>query len=460
VRLLFDQGTIVIRDPSPGSDPAGLPGVLWDGRVRAFRAPARRYGELKAALVRRGLSFADEVRGQALVPRRWQAPVLRPYQEAALCAWELAARRGVVVLPTGSGKTRLALAALAQSRLSALCLVPTRLLLAQWRREIAGGYDGPVGCCGDGAHEVHAVTVATFESAYRHMSRLGNRFDLLVVDEVHHFGCGLRDEALEMSLAAARIGLTATLPRDDAARERLRELVGPTVYELAVGDLAGTFLSSFDVVTLHVELTRGERAVYDRSMAIFRSVHDRFRRMAPGASWRDFTRSATRTPQGRRALEAFRCARRVLAFPQLKRLALAELLRRHRGARLLVFTADNATAYAVAREHLIMPFTCDIGRTEREEVMERFREGALHALVSARVLNEGVDVPDADVAIIVGGALGEREHVQRVGRLLRPREGKRALVYELVVRDTVEVRLARRRRAGLAARAAALRQHP
>ncbi len=92
----------------------------------------------------------------------------------------------------------------------------------------------------------------------------------------------------------------------------------------------------------------------------------------------------------------------------------------------------------LAREHLVMPFTCDIGRQEREEVLERFRRGELRTLVSARVLNEGLDVPDADVAVIVGGALGEREHVQRVGRLLRPSEGKRAVVYELVTRNTAE----------------------
>jgi superfamily II DNA or RNA helicase len=121
----------------------------------------------------------------------------------------------------------------------------------------------------------------------------------------------------------------------------------------------------------------------------------------------------------------------------------------------LIFTADNESAYSVASTHLIMPFTCDIGRKEREEALVRFRQGTIRSLVSARVLNEGIDVPDADVAIIVGGAFGQREHVQRIGRLLRPREGKRALVYELVSRKTNEVGLARRRRAGLASRSAA-----
>ena len=325
----------------------------------------------------------------------WSAVELRSYQEAALTAWELAQRRGVVALPTGSGKTRLALAVMQRTQLSALCLVPTRVLLDQWFREISTVYQGPIGCYGDGIHRVAPITVATFEGAYRHMQEIGDSFDILIVDEVHHFGGGLRDEALEMAIASARLGLTATPPRDARAAASLGKLVGPTVFELAVGDLAGGFLASFDAITLSLDLSPEERAAYTNLSAIFKDVYTDFRREAPDASWADFSRHSAGTPAGRRALAAWRQMRRLLSFTRAKRRALRSLLEHHRDSKVLVFTADNDTAYAIAREHLIMPLTCDISRQERDDVLDRFRRGDLGALVSARVLNEGLDVPAA-----------------------------------------------------------------
>ena len=450
MRLLFDRGTVVVADPPPGLDLAEVAGFQWDARVQAYRAPACSYSTLKTRLIRRDIPFSDTVRQLGPQPNAWSPIALRPYQDAALHAWELGGRRGIVVLPTGSGKTHIALAAMAHTRLTTLCLVPTRVLLHQWLQAIRVAYPRTIGCLGDGAQELAPITVATFESAYRNMERLGDRFDLLVVDEAHHFGTGLRDEALEMSIADARLGLTATPPRDGAAASvRLVELIGPLVYELAIADLAGGFLASFDAIALHLDLTEAERSTYETLMATFRGVHEQFRHLTPMARWQDFVRSAARTSEGRRALSAWRQTRKLLALTEAKREALRALLARHRAARTLVFTADNEAAYAIAREHLIMPITCDVGRKERDAVLDRFRSGALRALVSARVLNEGLDVPDADLAIIVGGSLGEREHVQRVGRLLRPARGKRALVYELVARRTSEVGQARRRRAAL-----------
>jgi superfamily II DNA or RNA helicase len=455
VHLRFDRGTIVLAHLPTGLDLTGAPGVLWDARIGAHRAPASTYASLVGWLSDRAIPFVDVTHVDPELTTGWADLGLRDYQAAALCAWELAGRRGVVVLPTGSGKTRVALGAMASTRLPALCLVPTRVLLEQWQREIAAVYPHPVGCHGDGRHDVTPVTVATYESAYRHMDHLGARFGLLIVDEVHHFGCGFRDEALEMTLASARLGLTATPPRDATHAPRLAELIGPTVYELAIGDLTGGFLAHFDTVVLHLDLTEAERTRYASLSQAFTTTLAALFRTVPRATWPDVVRAAARTAEGRHALAAWREARQLLALTDAKRRALQVLLARHRDARVLVFTADNASAYAIAREHLIMPLTCDIGRPERDAVLAAFREGRLRALVSSRVLNEGLDVPDADVGVIVGGSLGEREHVQRVGRLLRPSPGKRALAYELVTRQTIEISQAWRRRQGLVGRRSA-----
>lgn len=452
VELTFDRGTLLYRDPPDGALPGELPGTAWDARVAAWRAPARFHAEIVRSLVRRGVRFSDSVRSDASGnPDSWSPPDLRPYQQEALEQWLANDRRGVIVLPTGSGKTRTALAAAASLGCRTLCLVPTRPLLDQWVEEIARCYRGPVGRLGDGAHEIQAVTVATYESAWRWMPSIGNRFDLLVVDEAHHFGTGFRDEALEMSIAGARIGLTGTPAREGSpGLPRLSDLVGPVVYQRSIGDLAGRYLAEFEVVTLGLDLDEEERRRYERWMGAFRDVHVPFSVRYPAATWLEFVRAASRTAEGRRALEGMRCVRKLLALTAAKRSAVERLLRRHAAAKVLVFTGDNQAAYEIARRHRIMPMTCDIGRRERTEALARFRSGELRSLVSSRVLNEGLDVPDADVGVVVGGQLGEREHAQRIGRLLRPSTGKRAVVYELVTRRTLEVRQAERRREGLA----------
>ncbi len=474
VRLSFDRGTVVLS----GIDHSlarSLPGVLWDSRTRQYRAPAWRYRELLAALResgsrgrlgspgRRGapdgarLIVVDEIaKNLERTNQIWNEVELRSYQKAALTAWQLAEGRGIVVLPTGSGKTRLAVAAIRSiAPQRTLCLVPTRVLLHQWVAELSQWYRGKIGCWGDGRRQTEAITVATFESGLRHAAKIGASFGFVVIDEVHHFGDRIKDEALEMCVAPMRLGLTATPPEDPIQLERLLELVGPVQFQLSIADLTGTYLASYDVVVLSASLNDEELARYRAEHAVFARVFRAFRRSSPTGSWNEFVAVASRSDEGRRALAAWRRSKQIEAFPQAKRALLAELLERHRGGRVLVFTPDNASTYEVAREHFVMPLTCDIKRKEREEVLERFRRGELRALVSSRVLNEGLDVPDADVAIIVGGALGLREHVQRVGRLLRPAPGKRATVYELVASGTSETWSSLRRRKALVTRTTA-----
>jgi len=448
MKLLFDHGTLVFAE-APDLSRKAIPGLLWDPRIALYRAPAYRYPEVVEALGALGLPLTDMVRHRLTQPLpSWQQPGLRPYQQAAIVAWTLAGERGIIALPTGSGKTRVAAAAMAQVSARTLCLVPTRALMSQWLAELARYYSGRVGCLGDGRQEIEGVTVATFESALRWMPRIGDRFDLLVVDEAHHFGSGVRDEALEMCVAGRRLGLSAT-PPEGQHLARVEELLGPIVFQLGVSDLAGSWLSDFDLVVLRLALNRDERTRYDADHRVFSELNRRFRTMHPGGSWQELVSAASQSAEGRAALRAWRRCKQLLSFTQAKRQAVAALLARHRDSKVLIFTADNAATFAIAREHLVMPITCEISRKERERALLGFREGKLRALVSARVLNEGIDVPDADVAIIVAGTLGEREHVQRVGRLLRPAPGKRATVYELVTLATNEVRKAAERRRAL-----------
>lgn len=442
IRLVEDQGTVRIEG-APASVVSRLPGCLWDPRVGAHRAAAYRLDEIAARLRRLGVPFT----AGAFPSRRPRSvgPELRPYQQAALLAWDGAGRRGLIVLPTGAGKTRVALAAIARTGARTLCLVPTRVLLHQWRSALEEALDMPIGIWGDGHRDRADVMVATFEGAARAMDLLGSGFELLVADEAHHLGGTVGEELLEMSSAPSRLGLTATPPVGPTL-DRLVARIGPIVCEQHVSDLAGTWLAPLHRVVLRVQLEPDERRDWERERATFRRFADPFRDLHPAAGWADLVHAAMRTDEGRRAIASWRAAREMLAYPRQKARALGLLLDRHEETRALVFVADNRAAYAVARDQLVWPLTCEVHKAERERALRLFRSGEIRALVSARVLNEGIDVPDAHVGIVLGSAQGEREHVQRAGRVLRPAPGKdRALLYELTTDATTEVLAAARR---------------
>lgn len=369
---------------------------------------------------------------------------LRPYQAQALASWTAFGHRGVVALPTGAGKTRVALAALFDTGLPTAILCPTKALAVAWVEELQKHLARkPVGLVGDGHRTVERVTVMTFESAYRHMDKLGDRFGLLVVDEVHHFGSGARVEALEASAAVARLGLTATAPDPGSeAAARLADLVGPVVFEMGYADLVGKHLAPVSVIKIPVRLEADERADYDVRTRAFLEMRRTFMRLYPGADVATMLRGLGRTFEGRRALRDRARALEVACFPRAKRSLLQILLARHRDDRTIVFTAFAENAYEAAKDNLIPVITGETGAKERQEILTSFREGKVHAIASARVLNEGIDVPEARVAIIVAGALGAREHVQRIGRVLRPGPEKHPLVYELITTNTSDARRA------------------
>jgi superfamily II DNA or RNA helicase len=445
MRIRFDRGTLVLEAESEGETPGEIAGAVWDGELRAWRVPAEHHAELSERLAAAGVKVTDELRARRTAVE-WRLPAPRWYQEESLAQWLAQGRRGVIALPTGAGKTLVAVAAMARLEVAALCLVPTRLLLDQWARALAACAEQPIGRLGDGQHVVAPITVATYASAVAWAPRIGDRFGLVIVDEAHHVGAWCPTEIFEMLVAPARMGLTATPPDDMGA---LARHVGPIVYALGVSDLAGNALASYEIVTRPIALEREERKRYRELRGRFAAGYGAFQRDMPDGAWSAFVRESSRTARGRAALAAWRDYRALLAYPQGKREAVREILAQHRSNRVLVFTADNATAYAIARELLVMPLTHEIRRAERVRALEGFRSGACPVLVSSQVLDEGFDVPDADVAIVVGGTSSARRHAQRIGRVLRPRDGKRARIYELAVLDSTEVASIEKRRAGL-----------
>ncbi|MEJ7731255.1 MAG: helicase-related protein [Polyangiaceae bacterium] len=248
-----------------------------------------------------------------------------------------------------------------------------------------------------------------------------------------------------MCPAPHRLGLTASaeVPHS-AAAERLDELVGPVVYEVALSTLLGTHLAPVDLVRHRVRLGPNEREAYRRAYEPFAERVASLRRASPELDWSGVLRTLARSAAGRDALSGLERAMALSGFPQQKRELVGRLLERHWTERTLVFTALARDAYDLARRHLIPVITAEVGRAERHEILDRFRDGTYRAIASARVLNEGLDVPEASVAIVVGSRAGPREMLQRIGRVLRPVAGKRAMVHELITAGTLDATRAAR----------------
>ena len=371
----------------------------------------------------------------------------RPYQAEALAAWQAAQHRGVVVLPTGAGKTWVACLAIDDRRRSTLVLAPTLDLVRQWYDVLRTTFGVPVGVVGGGDYDIQALTVSTYDSAYLHMEHLGNRFGLVVFDECHHLPSAAYALAARAAVAPFRLGLTATPERADGRHADLDELVGPIVYRKDIVDLAGDYLAPYDTVRLSVELGAADRRLHDEERAIYRDFLARNGiRMSSPSGWSDFVIRSARNDDGRRAMAAYRRQREIAFAAPAKLDYVGLLLDRHRDDRVLLFTQDNATAYELSRRFLIPIITHVTRVRERSEILAGLADGRYGAVVTSKVLNEGVDIPEANVAIVVSGSASVREHVQRLGRLLRKHGDKEALLYEIVTRDTAEEFTSDRRR--------------
>jgi len=446
--LHFDHGTLVV----PALDEAAKAAVghllVEDPRSRGWRAPARRYRDVVLTLKQAGLPFEDEARRFEPIERGLEAEISPfPHQAEALEKWWGRGRRGVVELPTGAGKTILAVLAIAKVQRPTLVVVPTLELLVQWQRTLEKFLGGPVGTIGGGTSQVEDLTVITYDSAQMQMEFLGDRFGFLVCDECHHLPAPAYRFVAEGCLAPFRLGLTATLARTDGSESVILDLLGPLVHQVGIGELEGEYLAPYEIHSIPVLLDEEEQATYDAARAEYltflRSTGISFNRPQ---GWAQFIVRAHQSDEGRAAFAAYRLQKRIALTSKNKLEALWEVLRRHKKDRVLVFTEDNDTVYRLSERFLLPTITHQTRPPERKALLDAFAQGELRVLLTSKVLNEGVDVPDANVGIVLSGNGSVREHVQRLGRILRKKEGKRASLYEIYTDVAAEAGISERRR--------------
>jgi len=448
--LSFDRGTLLLTGLTHKElpDTCGSCVWRWDARVGAWRCDAIYYAEICKVLVERfGTDFSDEVMKPAVVSwPKVDLPKLRLEQTEALAAWSQAGCRGQIIMPTGTGKTEVAFAAMARTKTATLVVAPVRDLMYQWHRRILRAFDYDAGIVGNGLSNIRPITITTYDSAYIHMAKMGAGFGLLIFDEEHHLPGKCRREAAILSTAKMRLGLTATPQRSDGLHKDLDWLIGPVVYDMPFKQAEGSTLANFDVVRIPVALNGSEQATYDQCSRVIRHFISSRRKEQSGYSWQDLCKESGKDPQARNAQKAYYLKQSIENRAAEKLRVLEDIFRLHKGQQILVFAGSNIMAIEVSRRFLVPTILSHTRKRERLAVLGGFANGEFEVLVANRVLDEGVDVPEAKVAVVIGGQGSTRQAKQRLGRVLRRTGSARATLYEVICENTKEVQRSRKRR--------------
>ena len=341
-------------------------------------------------------------------------------------------------LPTGFGKTKQALEILKRhiNKLNQdiLIVIPRNVLIESWKQEFKKwGME----------KYLLSVTFTTYVSLPKHEGK----WDMVIFDECHHLPGEVNRTAAAMCIAPYRLGLSATPEREDGGESVLFSLVGPKVCEIFIDELEGSVLAPYITRRIEVSLLPDEEEEYQSARSLYTGFIRANRIDFSGKDgWSQFVILCARRPNGRQVMKAYLRQRAIARCSRAKLQVLWDLLMSHRGDRTIIFTADNDTAYTIGEAFCLPVITHKTKAAERKAFLDHFRDGSYPVIVTSKVLNEGVDVPEAAVGIVVSGSGSTREHVQRLGRILRSAEGKQAELFELVSRGTGEVYTSERRR--------------
>jgi DNA excision repair protein ERCC-3 len=424
--VLVSNDAAVLKEVTRGKKVAPMLGLQLDDETIVVH-PGQR-GFLKQALLKLGWpaeDFAGYVDGEhhdiALVQDGWS---IRKYQElAAEGFWH--GGSGVVVLPCGAGKTIVGAAAMALAQATTLILVTNTVAARQWRDELlkrTSLHEDEIGEYSGSKKEIRPITIATYQVMTTRKQGLYAHFDLfdaidwglIIYDEVPLLPAPIFRFTADIQ-SRRRLGLTATLVREDGMEGEVFSLIGPKRYDVPWREIeAQGYIAPADCVEVRVTLTDAERLEY-----------------------------ATAEPENRY---------RFCATTLTKRKVAIELARKHQGEQVLIIGQYIDQLDALSEELGVPLIKGDTPLKERERLFAAYRTGEITCLVVSKVANFSIDLPEATIAIQVSGTFGSRqEEAQRLGRILRPKaDGRGARFYSVVARDTVDQDFAQNRQRFLA----------
>ncbi len=414
-----------------------------------FYTHPSRYHELKKILTNIGFSLNDLTGFKESIPLPQKVSFkgnLREYQLEALNTWLSNSGRGIIALPTGSGKTHIGIAAITRINEATLIITYTKEQLVQWERFIKTFTDIPptyVGLYYSKEKKISPVTLATYQTAFKYIEKLAPHFNLLIIDEVHHLPAEKFKHIAVTSPAKYRLGLSATPYREDGKHTELFPLMGGVVYYKTTQELAEKgFLAKFRIETIKVDLKSDEKKEYLK-------LRKQFRELAGGLDFKTLVDLAKRgDARAIKALEIHSEMLKVLSMSNSKLEKVKEIVKRElsEGKKIIVFAHYVVLAEKIANELGAYLLTGEMEETKRRAILDQFRRAESGVLVVTTVGDEGLDIPDASVGILVAGTGSRRQFIQRLGRLLRPKPGKEAVLYEIVIKGSSEEFQARKRK--------------
>ncbi len=424
--ILVTTDTAVLEEVIRARKILPLLGARIDAETIAV-LPSQR-GAIKQSLLRLGWpaeDFAGYVDGQAhpieLIQRDWK---IRPYQElAAEGFWH--GGSGVVVLPCGAGKTIVGAAAMAHAKATTLILVTNTIAARQWREELLQRTtlnEDEIGEYSGAKKEIRPVTIATYQvmtkkknGVYAHLDLFDTHdWGLIIYDEVHLLPAPIFRFTADIQ-SRRRLGLTATLVREDGMEAEVFSLIGPKRYDVPWKEIESQgYIAPAECIEVRVNLTEGERLLY-----------------------------ATAEPENRY---------RACSTTRTKSNIVEVLVEKHSGEQILVIGQYIDQLDSLSETLGVPLIKGDTPIKEREILFNKFRSGEITCLVVSKVANFSIDLPDATIAIQVSGAFGSRqEEAQRLGRILRPKsDGRTAKFYSVISRDTIDQDFAQNRQRFLA----------